>query len=223
MKIGVVVVCLAAFGAAGLCLAEPEPVQACGMVFQRQDVSALLVATADKSLQAGDHATVVSALEDAVPLRLSGADADGTDARALRLMATAVVRSDGEVFTSDNGYYTRRQRLLWAVGMLESLEQPLQGQGEDPRLRTARAVGLSRLEGRLEDARRMLKDLAQRDLITSPSGWAALARLRDKAGDELGRNGALARCALMSERDEQECGPDASSLAGQALAVRTSS
>jgi len=222
MKIGVVVVCVAAFGAACLVLAEPEPVQACGMVFQRQDVSALLVATADVSLQAGDHATVVSALEGAVPLRLSGADADGTDARALRLMATAVVRSDGEVFTSQNGYYTRRQRLLWAVGMLESLEHPAQGRG-DPRLRTARAVGLSRLEGRAEDARRMLKDLAQRDLITSPSGWAAVARLRDKSGDELGRNDALARCALMSEHAERECGSDAASLAGQPLAVRTSS
>jgi hypothetical protein len=45
-----------------------------------------------------------------------------------------------------------------------------------------------------EEATRMLEYLAERDLMTSAHGWAALARLRRASGNAAGADGALARC-----------------------------
>ncbi|MFT3766473.1 MAG: hypothetical protein QM820_13310 [Minicystis sp.] len=49
------------------------------------------------------------------------------------------------------------------------------------------------------DARKILEDLAKRDVVTTPYAYAALARLRAAAGDTKGRDEALAKCKPMAK------------------------
>ena len=48
-------------------------------------------------------------------------------------------------------------------------------------------------------AKKTLEDLAARDVLPSAYGWATLARLRASAGDEHGRDAALATCKRVTK------------------------
>jgi predicted Zn-dependent protease len=127
--------------------------------------------------------------------------------RAERVLALAVARFDGalpverEVPTYVQGTWIgrteaeRAANLEWAAGTLREIDK---AKKSDPASRTELAEALSRLEGGRDEARAILEDLATKDLITSPEGYAALARLRERAGDDAGRRAALERCRSMA-------------------------
>jgi hypothetical protein len=48
------------------------------------------------------------------------------------------------------------------------------------------------------EAKAILEDLAQKDVLATPYAYAALAQLRDAAGDAAGRDEALAKCRTMA-------------------------
>jgi predicted Zn-dependent protease len=49
------------------------------------------------------------------------------------------------------------------------------------------------------NAKRILEDLAKRDVLATPYAYAALARLRARSGDKTGSEVALARCKTMAK------------------------
>jgi hypothetical protein len=130
--------------------------------------------------------------------------------RAERVLALAVARYDGalpverEVPTYVQGTWIgrtdaeREANLEWAVSTLRDIDK---AKKSDPSSQTDLAEALSRVDGGREEARTILEDLAKKDLITSPEGYAALARLRERAGDDAGRRAAIERCRSMAHGD----------------------
>jgi hypothetical protein len=61
---------------------------------------------------------------------------------------------------------------------------------------------MARLPEHRNEARTILEDLAKRDLIASPEGYAALATLRLQFGDADGQKLALKRCEAMAKTQD---------------------
>ena len=127
--------------------------------------------------------------------------------RAHRVLALAVVRFDGalpverEVPSYAQGTWIGRNdaeraaNLEWAVDTLREIDKVKKS---DPASQTELAEALARVDSSRDEARTILEDLAKRDLVTSPEGYAALASLRQRAGDDAGRRAALERCRSMA-------------------------
>lgn len=127
--------------------------------------------------------------------------------RAHRVLALAAVRYDGalpvgaEVPDYVQGTWLgktaedRKTNLDWAV---KSLREIAKAKKDDPASRTELAEALAKLDDSKAEARQILEDLAQKDLITSADGYATLATLREGAGDQEGRRAALERCKTMA-------------------------
>jgi hypothetical protein len=141
--------------------------------------------------------------------------------RADRVLAVATARFDGalpiglEVPEYAQGKWLgkteadRQANLEWAA---KTLREVATARHDDPAARTELAEALARIDGTREEARHILEDLSTRDLITSPEGYAALAGLRERAGDDAGRRAALERCKTMA-RGGVTCDPHAVSAA----------
>lgn len=127
--------------------------------------------------------------------------------RAQRVLALAVARSDGalavdrEVPSYAQGTWIgrtdaeRTANLEWAAATLREIDK---AKKSEPASRTELAEALARIDASRDEARTILEDLAKRDLITSPEGYAALASLRERAGDDAGKRAALERCRSMA-------------------------
>jgi len=127
--------------------------------------------------------------------------------RAHRVLAVATARFDGalpvglEVPDYVQGTWLgktdaeRKANLDWAV---KTLREVAKARKDDPAARTELAEALARVDSSKSEARRILEELAQKDLITSPDGYATLATLRESAGDDAGRRAALERCKSMA-------------------------
>lgn len=109
--------------------------------------------------------------------------------RALLVAARAVVRTDGEIPLAFGGAAARsgdrterEQRLGWALEVLraQSVRKP-----SDPTAATDLGEALERFPEHRGEARRMLADLEQRDVVASAQAHGALARLRRARGAEL--------------------------------------
>jgi hypothetical protein len=55
------------------------------------------------------------------------------------------------------------------------------------------------VEGRHDEARGLLQGLADRDLVATPEGYAALGRLQEEAGNTTARDAAVKRCSTMAK------------------------
>jgi hypothetical protein len=167
------------------------------------------VAQAEKSLGRGNYRAAAASVIRMMPHIKSLKGKPGSlVGRAERVLAVAVSRSDGRLVVDSEvpadvlgGWQgtkdaERTANLLWSVGVLE---RQAQAKPDDVGLKTELAEGLSRLPARRAEARAILEDLAKRDLIASPEGYAALATLRSESGDADGRRLALARCEAMSK------------------------
>lgn len=136
--------------------------------------------------------------------------------RAYRILALATARAGGalavekELVESIRGSWIgktekdRSANLTWAVGSMRRLNEVKK---DDPALQTELGEVLARVDGHQDEARELLGKLAQKDLIASPEGYAALAMLHAKAGDTAGREAAMRKCAAMA-KTATTCGDD---------------
>ena len=163
----------------------------------------LTVSAAEKSMSDGKWAAAAIQVVDGLPaIRTLTPGKDALVNRGLKAMALATVRNEGTLPLGKpwnaKTPAERSANLEWAVTALRALSAQ---RGDDPGAKTDLAESLSKLWSHQTEAREILEGLAKDDLVTSPQGWSALARVRGWAGDPLGRDVAMARCRKMSDKD----------------------
>jgi hypothetical protein len=167
------------------------------------------VAQAEKSLAKGDRIAAAASVLRMMPhIKSLKAKPGSLVGRAERVLAIALSRSNGaldasrevplDVLASWQGAKTaeRTANLAWSV---EVLKRQADAKRDDVGLRTDLAEAMARVPERREEARAILEELAQRDLIASPEGYAALASVRSQLGDSAGQQVALQRCEAMAK------------------------
>ncbi len=186
-----------AAGALWCGLAPTEAAKACGGAMMEEaeyiqmDIAKRVkLRDAQDAIERGDLEVAAVALRTAVPYP------GGSLVRARRLLAKLIVRSEGryDAFAHERG--KTDENLKTAVRIISLLPR------SDPRALTDLGEALSKRSETLATAREVLADLAQRDLITSAEGWAALARLSSPKGADA----AMERCRQMALDPERSCG-----------------
>jgi predicted Zn-dependent protease len=122
------------------------------------------------------------------------------------VLAVATVRSGGELDVGrevpkhvqdtwlGETHDDRRANLEFAVSTLTRVSELKK---DDPQVQTELAEAMAQLDDRKGDAQALLEKLAQKDLIATPEGYAALAGLRHEKGDQKGSLAAMKRCQEM--------------------------
>lgn len=138
--------------------------------------------------------------------------AAGEAAKALALLNRKLDSEEGYEVSSPQ--LDKRIQRVWAVARLRAgdsadidaavnvLREQSRENKKDPWLQVRLAEALSRTKKGQTEARKILEDLAGRDLIVDPEGFATLARLRKAAKDEAGAAQALQRCQAMAKKPE---------------------
>jgi hypothetical protein len=215
----------ATFAAFSLIASAPSAARACGgewyPIFE-VDPRVQGVDKAEDSLDGGHILAAAGSIVRMIPhIRQLSPTKTKIVQRASRVLAVATARYDGalplglEVPSYAQGRWLgktepdRRANLEWATRTLRAVAT---ARHDDPAARTELAEALARVDTTREEARHILEDLAGRDLITSPEGYAALADLRERAGDDAGRRAALERCKTMAHGGVT-CDPHATSAA----------
>ncbi len=158
------------------------------------------IASAERSLEGGNNAYAATIVARTFPnFRAITAGADPLQTRALRVMALAVVRTNGD--TARSGGWTPGSNLAWAA---ESLREINDKRSNDPTVQADLGEALSKIPSKQGEALELLAKLADKDLMGSPNAYAALARLRSEKGDTNGSAQALKRCEEMT-RNPNTC------------------
>jgi len=138
--------------------------------------------------------------------------AAGEPEKALALLNRKLDSEEGYEVSSPQ--LDKRIQRVWAVARLRAgdsadvdaavnvLRDQSRENKKDPWLQVRLAEALSRTKKGPAEARKILEDLARRDLIVDPEGFATLARLRKAAKDEAGAAQALQRCQAMAKKPE---------------------
>ncbi len=170
------------------------------------------VAQAEKSLANGKRLAAAASVIRMMPhIKTLKGKPGSLVGRAERVLAVALSRSQGalavqnevpaEVLGSWLGAKEGESaaNLQWAV---QVLRRQSSAKTDDVALKTDLAEAMARVPEHRAEARAILEDLAKRDLIASPEGYAALASLRSESGDQNGQKLALKRCEAMAKTQE---------------------
>jgi hypothetical protein len=170
------------------------------------------VAQAEKTLASGNRLSAAASVIRMIPHIKSLKSKPGSLlARAERVLAVSLSRSQGalpvasevpaEVLGAWRGANEGEAaaNMAWSVAVLK---RQAASKSDDVALKTDLAEAMARLPEQRAEARVILEELAQRDLIASPEGYAALAWLRSQSGDTSGQKLALKRCAAMAKNQD---------------------
>jgi hypothetical protein len=170
------------------------------------------VAQAEKALANGNRLAAAASVIRMMPHIKSLKSKPGSlVARAERVLALALSRSQGalavaaevpaDVLRSWRGATERDSsaNMAWSVAVLKHQSE---SKSDDVALKTDLAEAMARTPEHRAQARTMLEELAKRDLIASPEGYAALAALRSQSGDTDGQRLALKRCEAMAKSQD---------------------
>jgi hypothetical protein len=181
--------------------AAPGEASACGTAVYREiDSSAMLVAEAESALSQGKHARAAAKAVQAFPaLKIVKPGTLPLADRALRILALASVRSDGNIAAGTMKNATAADRsgnLEWSIETIRKLSAK---RGNNPSYQTDLGEALSKVASHHDEALKVLDELADKDLLTSAEGYAALARMRAEKGDAAAREAAQKRCEAMTK------------------------
>jgi hypothetical protein len=173
------------------------------------DYRVMGVASAEQALRDGRLVAAAGSVVRMMPeIRTTGFGRDPLVHRAMRILALATARFDGtlplqrevpfELLGAWRGKSTddRAANLEWSIATLRRLNDNRQN---DPALQTDLGEALARVDAHHDEALKLLGGLADKDLVSSPEGYAALAKLREQTGDTAGRDAAAKRCAAMAQ------------------------
>lgn len=164
----------------GLAAFTPGVALPCGnAVMLETDEAARLVAKAETDLREGRYGKALG--------RLHHGDTEVND-RALQKRIDLVTS-------------TARLRLGQVTSAAWSFDSLHQQHPDDPVIETRLGETLSRLGTKAGDQKALaiLSGLETRDLMADEHGFLALAKLRDRTGDQAGRDRALERCRAMAK------------------------
>ena len=166
------------------------------------DTKTPLIARAEKALNDGQFTPAAVGVMQVFPkIKTTSGSSTPLAARGLRIMALAIARTDGAL--SVGGVFNgatpedRAANLEWAITTLRSLSAL---RPHVPFLKTDLGEALSKVPKHRPEALKILSELAEKDLITSAHGYAALARLREASGDKPGGDAALKRCETIAKK-----------------------
>jgi hypothetical protein len=170
------------------------------------------VAQAEKSLANGNRLAAAASVIRMMPhIKTLKSKPGSLVGRAERVLAVALSRAQGALPVSNEvpldvlGSWQGAKEgesaanLAWSVGVLKRQSDAKQ---DDVGLKTDLAEAMARVPERRGEARAILEDLAKRDLIASPEGYATLASLRSQSGDSDGQKLALKRCEAMAKNQD---------------------
>jgi hypothetical protein len=170
------------------------------------------VAQAEKQLANGNRLAAAASVIRMIPHIKSLKSKPGSlVGRAERVLAVALSRSQGalpvasevplDILGSWRGSKDGESaaNMAWSVAVLKRQSE---NKSDDVSLKTDLAEAMARLPEERMQARAILEDLATRDLIASPEGYAALASLRRQSGDTDGQKLALKRCEAMAKSQD---------------------
>lgn len=177
----------------------PAPTDACENAVLATEQAVATVKEAEKLLNEGDPAQARRKVKEA----LGGADefderipsAKGLTNRAMRILSLADVRID------DRKGDARKAVLNNAIYYLSEFAK---NNPNDAAKQTDYGEALAKTNP--PKAKKILEDLASRDIVTTPYAYAALARLRAADGDDKGRDDAMGKCKKMA-KVESICEP----------------
>lgn len=170
------------------------------------------VAQAEKTLASGNRLAAAASVLRMIPHIKSLKSKPGSlVARAERVLAVSLSRSQGalpvasevpaEVLGAWRGAVAGEAaaNMAWSVAVLKRQSA---SKSDDVALKTDLAEAMARIPEQRGEARAILEELAKRDLIASPEGYAALASLRSESGDADGQKLALKRCEAMAKNQD---------------------
>lgn len=214
---------IAALAVAAAVSVMPQQAEACGGGWFEApliDYRIQGVAQAEKRLEEGKYAEAASSVIRMIP-HIQGykkATRDPIINRAMRVLAVATTRSEGQLsiekLVSPEQHSTwlgtsgeeRETNLRWSVAALQGVKK-LKAKS-DPTLESELGEALALVPEFSSQGRGLLHKLAEKDLLTTPEAYAALAKLRGQIGDDDGRVAALQRCRAMA-KDATLCVPNA--------------
>jgi hypothetical protein len=170
------------------------------------------VAQAEKALQSGKHLAAAASVIRMMPhIKTLKAKPGTLVGRAERVLAVALSRAEGALPVASE--VPREVLGAWAgakdgepasnmAWTIDVLRRQADKKSDDVSLKTDLAEALARVSEHRQEARTILEDLARRDLIASPQGYAALAMLRSQSGDADGQKLALKRCEAMAKTQD---------------------
>lgn len=179
-----------------------DEARACGDVFIPEiDYRIQGLANAEKTMHDGKIVAAAQSVVRMFPeIRTLNPGKDGMFQRAQRTLAVSLVRADGGIDLDPTwrGKTTeqRQKNIAWAVQALERLQK---ARPNDPSVDTDLGEALAKVDGRHDEARGLLQGLADRDLVSTPEGYAALGKLQDEAGNTQARDAAMKRCTAMAK------------------------
>lgn len=169
------------------------------------------VARAEKAMEKGQHVAAAGMIIRMMPhIKSLKPSSSPLVSRAIHTLAVATARNDGALplskelpnYVQDSWIGKtdgdRAKNLDWSIGELRKLASTKK---DDAALETDLAEALSKVDGHKKEARQILERLAKKDLVATPEGYAALARLRSDSGDAAGTKLALKRCEAMADAD----------------------
>ena len=211
LKLSLVRFALLGLGAFGAVAAVSTDASACGgewAPYVEVDHRPQGISQAQKLLDRGNSVAAASTVLRVMPhVRTLSPKSSAIVARAQRILAVAIARGDGalalgrDVPQSVQKSWTgkdateRQANLAWAVSTLRGVDATRKN---DPAVQTDLAESMAKLDATKAEAKTLLEQLAEKDLLATAQGYAALARLRGEAGDEAGKKLASARCAAMA-------------------------
>ena len=204
---------LVALAVAATCGALTTPADACGGGWWPEieiDYRVQGIARAEKDLQKGKYDDAAGAVLRMIPhiQAYKQASRDDIVNRALRVLAVATARKDGQLDVKAQLPHELRAtwlgekaaerdaNLKWTVSALKAVATKKKN---DPVIESELGEAMAKVPAYREEGRKLLEKLAAKDLLTTPEAYAALAQLRADSGDKDGRLAALVRCKAMAK------------------------
>ncbi len=205
---------LPALALLALALPPPRPASACMNEVERVvDVTNQAIRTADDLLARGNYRGAARLVASTFPRVLEAEYSTRRQQlfyRGQQILALAIVRSRGDLKLPGLPGKTDADRevaLAWAAGILR-----LHVARGDHKvvLRSELAEALALRPAERHEAREILHELAQTDIIPTARAWLVLANLETQRGDAEAAARAVLRCQDIST-DDHACAPDTSS------------
>jgi hypothetical protein len=180
---------------------EPRPRKPARVALLGPDEQAIAkLIKAEEAVRLGNYWVAATEL-DAIRRELELQGRDGLKSRHARVSALVSVRTRGRwPFWVAGSSNNDAERHLVLFGAIQSLRSRLAENPDDPIRMTDLGEALAASYGHESEARRLLEGLADKDLVTSAHGYAALSRLRKRVGNAKGAAEALERCRRLDER-----------------------